>query len=73
MPDDKKVDGSYQPDLDELILLSTAAKQCGLSAGHLRLLVRTGELWGKKLDLYWYTTDTAVREYLALGKKPGPK
>ena len=38
-----------RPSLDELIPLREAAKLRWLSAGHLRLLVRRGKLWGVKL------------------------
>ena len=65
--------GSDQPRLNELITLATAAKLSGLSSGHLRLLVRTNELWGQKLGRNWFTTQQAVQEYLARNIKPGPK
>ena len=35
--------------LDDLLSLSEAAAISGLSASHLRLLVRSGEIWGRKL------------------------
>ncbi len=63
----------YQPGLDELVSLSEAANRTGLSASHLRLLVRRGEVWGKKVGRNWLTTEQAVREYLAHEHKPGPK
>jgi len=66
-------DSNYQPRLDELISLRQAAKLSGLSPNHLRLLVGNGELWGKKIDHYWVTTEKAVREYLARDIRPGPK
>ena len=62
-----------QPELDELISLSEAAELTGLSASHLRLVVRQGEIWGRKLGRNWLTTEQAVREYLAQEIKPGPK
>lgn len=61
------------PSLDELLSLHQAAKLSGLSASHLRLLVRRGEIWGKKLGRIWYTTEQAVNEYLAVEHKRGPK
>lgn len=64
---------SNQPELDELISLSEAANRTGLSASHLRLLVRQGDIWGRKVGRNWLTTEQAVREYLAQGNKPGPK
>ena len=62
-----------QPGLDDLLSLNEAAELCGLSASHLRLLVRQGEVWGKKLGRNWVTTEQAVRDYLARERKPGPK
>ena len=62
-----------EPRLDELISLRDAAELCGLSAGHLRLLVSRGEIWGAKLGRNWVTTAQAVEEYLARDRRPGPK
>ena len=73
MPDKRKRDDSIQPSLDELISLADAAELSGLSHAHLRLLVREGEVWGKKLGRDWFTTLQAVREYLARDHRPGPK
>lgn len=63
----------YQPDLDELIPLSQAAEFSGLSHSHLRLLVRDGEIKGKKMGRDWFVTLRAVREYEARDRRPGPK
>ena len=62
-----------QPSFDDLISLSEAAEISGLSSGHLRLLVRKKELWGKKLGRNWFTTIKAVQEYLDRERRPGPK
>jgi excisionase family DNA binding protein len=62
-----------QPRLDELISLDEAAKLSGLTADHLRRLVRQGDLWGKKIGRNWVTAEQAVREYLARDRRPGPK
>jgi excisionase family DNA binding protein len=62
-----------QPSLDELITLSEAAEKCGLSHSHIRLLVRNGEIWGKKVGNFWFTTEQAVREYIARDIRPGRK
>jgi len=61
------------PGLDDLISLSEAAKRTGISASHLRLIVRNGEVWGRKIGRNWLTTEQAVRNYLAQEHKPGPK
>jgi hypothetical protein len=61
------------PSLDKLITLNAAAEHSGLSASHLRLLVRRGDIWGIKLGHNWMTTTEAVEEYLARDRRPGPK
>jgi len=63
----------FQPSLDELIPLTEAAKHSELSHSHLRLLVRGGEIEGKKMGRDWFTTLRAVREYEARTRRPGPK
>ena len=73
MPKKSSKGGSDQPQLDELIPLSAAADLSGLSPSHLRLLVMSGEMWGKKLGRNWVTTAQAVRGYLARERRPGPK
>lgn len=62
-----------QPRLDDLISLREASDLSGLSQPHLALLIRRGELRGKKIGRNWVTTAQAVNEYLAKEKKPGPK
>jgi excisionase family DNA binding protein len=62
-----------QPKLADLISLEEAAKLSGLTADHLRRLVRQGDLWGKKIGRNWVTTEQAVKEYLARDRRPGPK
>lgn len=64
---------SDKPKLDSLIPLREAAELSGLTTGRLRQLLRAGELWGFKPGRNWYTTEQAVKEYLARGIRPGPK
>ena len=74
MPDSKTGDGTYQPRLEDLISLQKAVKLSGLTRQHLALLIRQGKLWGSKLGgRDWYTTEEAVREYLARDRQTGPK
>ena len=73
MPGRSKKSVSDQPRLEELITLEEAAELSGLSPPHLRLLVRRGKIWGKKIGHNWLTTAQAVREYLARDRRPGPK
>jgi len=70
----KTEDSNYQPSLDKLISLPQAAKISGLTQQHFALLIRQGKLWGTKLGgRDWFTTEEAVREYLARDRRPGPK
>jgi len=74
MPDSNTRDGDYQPRLEDLISLQKAVKLSGLTRQHLALLIRQGKLWGSKLGgRDWYTTEEAVREYLARDRRTGPK
>ena len=67
------ITGGDTGQLKDLISLHEAAKLSGLSASHLRLLVRQKEIWGIKVGRDWLTTEQAVQEYLARNRKPGPK
>lgn len=73
MTDSSHESGNVEPNLDELLSLSEAAKISGLSHSHLRLLARNGEIWAKWLGRGWFTTEQAVQEYLARDRRPGPK
>ncbi|MFC2054857.1 hypothetical protein ACFLV7_11280 [Chloroflexota bacterium] len=73
MKDNIEQNKDDQPGIDELITLSEAVKNSGLSPSHLRLLVSNGTIWGKKLGNHWFTTVQAVDEYMKMDRKPGPK
>ena len=45
----------------------------GLTTGHLRKLLREGQIEGVKIGRNWLTTEEAVQEYLKQEIKPGPK
>jgi hypothetical protein len=64
-----RVQGSLN--IDDLISLQKAAEKSGLTSGHLRLLIRTGDLWGTKIGRNWVTTEQAVRDYKARAKPRG--
>jgi excisionase family DNA binding protein len=73
MTTDAEQSGSTS-NLNDLISLKRAAELSGLSQSHLSLLIRDGELWGTKLGgRNWFTTETAVKEYLSRNRRPGPK
>ena len=71
--DDSKDNISEQPRLNDLISLHEASKLSGLSHDHLRRLAGQGKLWAKKIGRNWVTTEQAVREYLSLERRSGPK
>ncbi len=66
-------ESSNQFRLDDLISLQEASQLCGLTQPHLALLIRKGELWGKKIGRNWVTTRQAISHYMAIEHKPGPK
>ena len=71
MPGSRKSGEIDLSQLKDLISLQQAAKRSGLSASHLRLLIRRGDLWGMKIGRNWVTTEQAVREYQARAQRPG--
>jgi hypothetical protein len=67
----RKVEEKDLANLRDLISLQAAAKLSGMSSGHIRLLIREGDMWGIKIGRNWVTTDLAVREYQARAQRPG--
>jgi len=55
---------TYKPPLDELISLREAASYSGYTTNHLRLLISRGDLWAKKIDSFWVTTEKAIQHYM---------
>jgi len=53
--------------------VTEAAKISGLTTGHLRKLLREGQIEGVKIGRNWLTTEEAVQKYLQQDIKPGPK
>ena len=58
-------------DLENLISLTEASELSGLSSVHLRHLVSTEKLWGKKIGRNWVTSKDAIVNYLKQQKRPG--
>jgi hypothetical protein len=59
---------------EDLIPLKKASEISGVTQEHLALLIRDGKLWGSKFGgRNWFTTEKAVRNYLAENRRPGPK
>jgi excisionase family DNA binding protein len=66
-------DPSTKPDIEDLITFAHAAQLAGFSDRHLRKLAASNEIWAIKLGRNWYTTEQAIRDYLAKNIKRGPK
>lgn len=64
---------AFQNDSPGLISVNSAAKISGLTSRHIRLLLSQGKLWGIKMGRDWFTTEEAIRDYMAQDRKPGPK
>ena len=59
---------------NNLIPLRKAVEISGFTQEHLAHLIREGKLWGDKMGSHiWFTTEGAVREYLARDRRPGPE
>ena len=71
MPGRQSGEGSGSLKIDDLISLQRAAELSGLTSGHIRLLIRTGDLWGTKIGRNWVTTVQAVREYQTRARPRG--
>jgi excisionase family DNA binding protein len=57
----------------KLISVTEASRISGLTTGHLRKLLREGQIEGVKIGRNWLTTEEAVQNYLKQGIRPGPK
>lgn len=57
----------------KLISVTRAAEMSGLTPGYIRRLLRQEQLIGIKIGRDWFTTEEAIREYLATERRPGPK
>ena len=71
MPHKQSRNEKKVPGISDLISLQKAAKLTGLTPGHIRLLVRNGEIWGMKFGRNWVTTEEAVKEYQARANPRG--
>ena len=56
-----------------LISIEEAADYANLSNRHVRLLLETGKIRGKKIGRDWITTQVEVEGYLKTNPKPGRK
>jgi len=58
---------------EELISVPKAAKMLGLSIPYTQRLIRSGKIEGEKIERSWFTSEEAVRRYLAPGDTGGRK
>jgi excisionase family DNA binding protein len=56
-----------------LISVAAASALSHLTPSFLRRLLRQGKIEGVKIGRDWFTTEEAVREYMATDRRPGPK
>lgn len=56
-----------------LISVTEASTLSGLTPSYLRRLLREQRLAGVKVGRDWFTTEEALRTYLAQDRRPGPK
>lgn len=57
----------------KLISVTEAATLSGLTPSYLRRRLREQQLAGVKVGRDWFTTEEALRTYLAQERRPGPK
>ena len=58
---------------EELISVPKAANMLGLSIPYTQRLIRSGKIEGEKIERSWFTSEEAVRRYLAPGEVDGRK
>ena len=59
--------------MPEWISVKEAAEYTGYTRSHIRYLLRTGEVDGRRFGRDWFTTKKALDSYLATNPRPGPK
>ena len=59
--------------LEDWISVADAAAYTGYSDRHIRYLLATGQLAGRKFGRDWFTTKQALDAYLSTDPKPGPE
>ena len=59
--------------MPEWISTKEAAEYTGYSESNIRYLLREGKVKGRKFGRDWFTTEEALREYIATNPRPGPK
>jgi excisionase family DNA binding protein len=57
----------------KLISVTEASALSGLTTSYIRRLLRQKNVPGVKVGRDWFTTEDAIRTYLAQDRRPGPK
>ncbi len=57
----------------KLISVTEASALSGLTTSYIRRLLRQKHVPGVKVGRDWFTTEAAIRTYLAQDRRPGPK
>lgn len=57
----------------KLISVTEASELSGLTPSYIRRLLRQTKVSGVKVGRDWFTTEDAIRTYLAQDRRPGPK
>ena len=57
----------------KLISVTEASELSGLTSSYIRRLLRQQKVPGVKVGRDWFTTEDALRTYLAQDRRPGPK
>ena len=58
---------------EQLISVSEASRISNLTPSYIRRLLRRQEIAGIKFGRDWFTTEEAIRRYVAQERRPGPK
>jgi excisionase family DNA binding protein len=58
---------------EQFISVSEASRISKLTPSYIRRLLRRQEIAGVKFGRDWFTTEEAIRGYLAEDRRPGPK
>ncbi len=58
---------------NKLISVTEASALSGLTTSYIRRLLRQKSVAGVKVGRDWFTTEDAIRTYLAQDRRPGPK
>lgn len=58
---------------EQLIAVPEAARISKLTPSYIRRLLRDQKITGIKFGRDWFTTEEAIRDYLANERRPGPK